>query len=164
MSDTYKVTWESFTIVGISTRTNNKIEMSDSPLIPKLWERFYREDIVGQIGNAAEAGVVYAAYSDYAAKDSQADYTLTIGVKLINDKLLAGPWKRVEVPSGPYTRFTSSVGTVPHIIIDTWKTIWGISSETRNQNRAFSVDFEVYDERVNDPKHSQVDIYVSIKK
>ncbi|MBL3200069.1 AraC family transcriptional regulator, partial [Klebsiella pneumoniae] len=44
-------------------------------------------------------------------------------------------------------------------VCEAWEYIWQWSKENK---RAFTTDFELYDERALDPNHAQLDIYIAL--
>ena len=150
-----------FTLIGISVRTNNAKEQTADGLIGKQWQRFYQEGILSKIPNKADNNTV-AAYTGYAS-DKDGDYTLVIGAKVTSDKEVPSGMVAVKVPSGRYARFTSEKGPVARIGADLWRRIWAIPKSQPGGDRAYKTDFEVYDQRAEDPQNAQMDIYIGIK-
>lgn len=44
------------------------------------------------------------------------------------------------------------------LVFEAWTKIWN-----SNIDRKFSADFEVYDERAQDPENAEVDIFIAVK-
>jgi len=62
---------------------------------------------------------------------------------------------RLTIPKREFNKITAK-GKMPHCIINAWKKIW-----TSGIQRAYNVDFEVYDERSQDWSDAEIDIYLS---
>ena len=155
---------EPIKIVGIAVVTNTDTEMAgiDSK-IGKNVEQYFAQGIPNQIKNRKSPGVTYCAYTDYEDK-IHGNYTYFIGevVKSFADDL---PTHLVQltIPAGQYAKFTSESGEMPAVCIDMWKRIWGLRSDELGGDRAFKIDFEVYDERAHDPKNTVLDIYIGVE-
>ena len=64
-----------------------------------------------------------------------------------------------KVPGGRYAVFTSEVGPVEKVVVATWQRVWAAT----DIERAYKVDFEVYDVRARDLKNALVDLFIGIK-
>lgn len=157
-----KVTEEvGFTVVGIEGRTTNAKEMSGEGIIGKQWARFVQENLAAQIPNKADSSVL-AVYSDYAS-DKDGEYSFLIGVRVTSaDKVPAGMVAK-KVPAGRYAVFTSQKGPVMNVVPGLWQKIWTIPKSEPGGDRAYKVDYELYDQRAIDPQNAQVEIHVGIK-
>lgn len=153
---------DSFSIIGIEGRTNNALEMTKDGIIPKMWARFYTENVLSKIPAKSDQSIL-AFYTDYQS-DKTGDYTFVIGAKVKStDQIPDGMIAKV-IPSARYEVFTTDKGPVGSVVIQAWQLIWGL--EDRGQlegRRAYKADFEVYDQRAQDPQSSQVDIYIGLK-
>jgi predicted transcriptional regulator YdeE len=132
---------EGFTVVGIEARTENVREMAGTGIIAKQWGRFIGENLLAQIPNRSD-GAILAVYSDYEG-DKDGEYSFMIGARVKAALGIPAGMMARKVPAGHYAVFTSERGPV--------------------EKRAYSADFEIYDERARDPKNAQVDIYVAVK-
>jgi len=68
------------------------------------------------------------------------------------------------VPSGRYAIVTSAQGAVAEVVPKAWQQVWSL--EDNNQLggvRAYKTDFELYDQRSQNPQDSRIDIYVGVK-
>jgi predicted transcriptional regulator YdeE len=146
-----------FKVIGIEARTSNAREMSGTGVIASQWARFMKENLLAQIPNKTDAAIL-AVYSDYAS-DENGEYSLMIGARVSSAaKVPAGMVAR-QVPSGRYAIFSSERGPVEKVVMATWQKVWAAPGI----ERAYYVDFELYDERARDPNNAQVDICVGIK-
>lgn len=88
------------------------------------------------------------------------EFTFALGYEVTPGGELREEMREFTIPAGEYMVFTTAIGPAKKVVLDAWSYIWEWSN--RNE-RAFVLDFELYDERCIDPNFSQVDIYVSIK-
>jgi len=148
---------EGFTVVGIEARTDNAREMSGTGVIASQWARFMKDTLLAQIPNKKDAAIL-AVYSNYAS-DQNGEYSFMIGARVSSATQPPAGMVARKVPSGRYAIFTSESGPVQKIVMATWQKIWA----TPGIERAYKVDFEVYDGRARDPQNTEIDIYVGIK-
>jgi predicted transcriptional regulator YdeE len=150
-----------FSVVGVKVRTNNSREMTGQGEIPKQWEEFFKEDILGKISGRADSNIV-VVYSSYQS-DKNGDYDYLIGAR-VKDASTVPPGMEVKiVPAGKYMVFTTAVGPVSKIVAETWRKIWDLEDKSQlGGTRAYEADFEIYDQRSWDPKNWQVEIYVGM--
>lgn len=153
-----------FRLIGIETRTSNSAEMDPATgKIPGLWEKFGAESLPGHIPHQTEPGIVYGLYSDFE-NGADGEYTLTAGCAVTANAKPPGTLIARDVPAATYAVFTSERGPMPDIVVKAWAEIWGMSAEAMGGERAFSGDFEVYDDRAASPKNAQIDIWISIER
>lgn len=134
-------------IIGISIRTSNEQAMQD---IPKLWQRFYSQDIKKNIPNK-KSDLVYALYTEYE-KDMSKPYTLVIGCEVSSLDAIPEGMVGKLITQATYALFLAQ-GKQPDAIVSTWEQIW----ETKLE-RTYTGDFEIYDPQ----SPSRTEIYVSI--
>lgn len=148
-----------FKFAGTSARTTNAAEMTGQGVIGAQWERFYKNQLLHKIANRKN-DTILAVYSDYES-DETGSYTYALGAEITEDRQHESDQLRsFAIPDQQYVVFTSRRGPIPDVVVETWQEIWGWS---KHHERAFVADFEVYDERAQDPANSQVDIYISVK-
>ena len=150
-----------FYVAGIAVRTSNTREMSSDGVIGKHWERFFSEHILGKIPNRTDSRI-YAVYTDYEG-DQNGEYTLLLGARLGGRLPLPPGMVAKTIPAGKYAVVTSEPGPVVDSVVGAWQKIWSTPAAELGGERAYGADFELYDERANDPKHSVVDVYVGLK-
>ncbi|MGE7113461.1 zinc ribbon domain-containing protein [Lysinibacillus sp. NPDC047702] len=151
---------ESFQIVGISAQTSNANEITPHAKIPSLWSDFYQQDVIGQIKNPVNE-VLIGLYSDYET-DVNGKYSITLGKEVATTDEAAQGMIVKTVPAAKYLVFTSEKGSMPDIVIKAWQDIWAWFASS-DVERAYTGDFERYDERCANPQEAQVDIYIAIK-
>ena len=138
-----QTTIESFSISGLSIRTNNALEASSAEKIPALWGQFYSSQTM-------PAGLVYGVYSGYES-DASGDFTVTAGTK--SAELAKSD---ISINAGTYLVFPAN-GPMPAAIIDAWKAVWEHFSHNQSYERSYETDFEEYNGQ------NSAMIYIGIK-
>ncbi len=152
-----------FRVMGIEARTRNNDEMEPSSAkIPGLWEKFSAESLPGHIPHQANPGVIYGLYSDFES-DADGAYTLMAGCEVHPGAQPPGTLCVRDVPAARYAVFTSDRGAMPDVVIYTWAAIWEMTPEQLGGERAYTGDFELYDERAVGTRNVQVEIWISLK-
>jgi predicted transcriptional regulator YdeE len=149
-----------FDVIGISVRTSNRVEMSGGGKIPKLWGEFYTGGIIGQIPNKANDAII-VLYYDYES-DKDGEYSYLIGARVNSTAEVPKGMSVRHVPAGNFALFTTDRGPVAEVVQKGWQQIWSVPKNQPGGDRAYKVDYEVYDARSRDPQSSQVDIYIGI--
>lgn len=154
---------DGFTVIGIEARTNNADEMTPNGVIPKQWARFSKENLLEKIPNKVD-GTIIAAYTDYES-NKDGEYSFIIGAKVTSAESLPNGMIAKQVPARKYVLFTSEKGPVWHVVPNLWKKIWSLpeGQSGSESTRAYLFDYEVYDQRTQDPKNSIVDVYLGVK-
>jgi len=149
-----------FTVIGIEARTDNAKESTANGIIPKQWQKFFSEGMIGQIQNKTGSNL-YAVYSDYAS-DHNGEYTYVVGAAVKDGT--AAPTGMVvrRVSAGQYAVLTTDVGPFAKVVPAAWQRIFKLEEEGKLK-RAYKTDFEIYDQRAQDPQNAQIDIYVGVK-
>lgn len=144
----------SFKIIGISVETTNEKGKSTADL-GKLWGRFYAENVQTRIPNKLSEEI-YSIYTNYE-NGYKGKQSAIIGLKVESlDSIPEGLIGR-EFAGGRYTKFIAK-GEMPMAVIDKWKKIWKRDKEL---NRQYTADFEVYGEKSQNGKNSEVEIYIA---
>jgi predicted transcriptional regulator YdeE len=152
---------DSFSVIGIQTRTTNAEEMKNSS-IGKLWARIATEDLLARIPHRVDAHIV-AVYSDYES-DKDGPYTYTLGAKVSSSRDVPIGMVAVRVISGDYAMFTAQGGAPPQMTVDLWKRIWSLEKPGA-LHRAYKTDFEVHYNGVNaQPPDTHIDVYIGVQK
>ena len=149
-----------FLVIGTETRTTNAKEATSDGAIPRQWQRFFQEGILGKIPNKAGSNI-YAVYSDYAS-DHNGEYTYMIGAMVKDGTAPPAGMVVKRVPAGQYLVLTSEKGPLPKVVPEAWQKLFKLEGSGKLK-RAYQVDFEIYDHRAQDPQNAQVDIYVGLK-
>ncbi|KZB93468.1 DNA-binding protein [Bacillus sp. VT 712] len=156
--DQRKAYIDELTVVGVPIRTTDRAEEKGTGTIPAHWDMFYKQQMANKIANKV-TGKMFALYTDYEASNP-IEFTFALGYEVTPGGELREEMREFTIPAGEYMVFTTAIGPAKKVVLDAWSYIWEWSN--RNE-RAFVLDFELYDERCIDPNFSQVDIYVSIK-
>ena len=139
-------------IIGITIKTSNAEAMKT---IGAHWGKFYSESIKDKIPNKSADDVI-ALYSNYEG-DYTKPYDFTIGCRVSDTSDIPEGMTSKKIPASKFAVFTAK-GKMPSCIVETWQKIWNSGIE-----RAYTGDYEVYDERSANPADSEVDIYIAVK-
>jgi len=151
-----------FSVIGIQARTSNADEMTGDGAIPKQWARFFKEGIADKIPNKVDS-TIYAVYTDYVS-DRNGEYDFIIGMKVSSVSDVPPGMVAKKVPRGKYAVVTSEKGPAAHVVPQAWQRVWSLEDNKQlGGPRAYKADFEVYDQRSQNPQDSQVDLYVGLK-
>jgi len=151
---------ESFTVVGLTVRTNNAAEAGGQGQIPALWQNAMTNGQLEQIPNRVGEGYV-VVYSDFAS-DHGGEYNYTLGVRVSSaDNVPAGMVKRAVV-AGKYAIFQSEQGAPQDVIAALWQHINSLSPQQMGGERAYRSDFETYG-NITDPSSMQVTAHIGLK-
>lgn len=138
-------------LLGLSTRTNNRAEMSaDSAKIGSLWQAFFESSQLTAMLNSP----MYGVYYDYES-DMNGEFAVLVG-KAIDAPVEANHFTSLELEAGKYLKFTGQ-GDMPQCVIDLWGQVWGyFSANDCLHQRRYQTDFEVY------LSATEVEIYIGI--
>jgi predicted transcriptional regulator YdeE len=151
-----------FSVIGIQVRTSNAKEVTGGGTIPKQWERFFKEGIANKIPNKVDS-TIYAAYTNYAS-DYNGEYDFIIGMKVSSISDVPPGMVARNVPKGRYAIVTSAKGPVAQVVPQAWQRVYSLDDNKRlGGARAYKADFELYDQRSQNPHDSQVDLYIGLK-
>ncbi len=148
-------TIKKFNVIGISIRTTNENGQALQD-IPALWNKFMTGEIAKQIPNKIDDSV-YCIYTEYE-KDHTRPYTTILGCKVGNLDTIPNGMVGKTFEEATYAKRTVKGNILQGLVFNEWTKIW--SSDI---DRAYTADFEVYDERTQDPANAEVDIFVAIK-
>ena len=153
---------EEFSVIGIQVRTSNAKEMTGGGAIPKQWEKFFKDGMGDKIPNKADS-TIYAVYTGYAS-DRNGGYDFVIGMKVSSASTVPSGMVAVKVPGGRYAVVASAKGSVAQVVPQAWQRVWSLDDNKQLRGvRAYKADFEVYDQRSQNPQDSQIDIYIGLK-
>ena len=137
----------SFTVVGVTVRTNNATEAGQQGKIPQLWESVMQNGTLEQIPNK-DGDALVVVYSDYAS-DNTGDYNYTLGYKVTSaDKIPDGMVART-IHAGKYAALNSDQGPPQEVIGALWQRINSMTPQQLGGTRAYQTDFETYDQVTN---------------
>ena len=150
----------SFTVIGISARTNNAKEAGPDGVIGRQWQKFFQEGVLEKIPEKI-GPVIYAVYTDYES-DHNGAYTYVIGASVKEGVRPPAGMVAVTVPAGSFAVITSDKGALPQVVPAAWQRVFQLEDK-RQLNRAYKTDFEVYDQRAQNPQDAQVELYLGVK-
>ena len=151
-----------FSVIGIQVRTSNAKEVTGGGAIPKQWERFFKEGIADNIPNKVDS-TVYAVYTNYAS-DYNGEYDFIIAMKVSRVSDIPPGMVAKKVPKGRYAIVTSAKGPVAQVVPQAWQRVYSLDDNKQlGGARAYKADFELYDQRSQNPQDSQVDLYIGLK-
>jgi predicted transcriptional regulator YdeE len=152
---------DSFSVIGIQTRTTNAEEAENSS-IGQLWARIATEDLLDRIPHRVDDHIV-AVYSDYQS-DKDGPYTYTLGAKVGSSRDVPAGMAAVKVISSDYAMFTAQGGAPPRMTVDLWKRIWSLE-KPGPLHRAYKTDFEVHYHGLKaQPPDTHIDVYIGVQK
>lgn len=144
----------SMVVAGVTTQIDDLSQSNKS--LADLWHRFWKENLPAKITNRSN-NTIYVIYHDYQDGINKG-YAATIGYRVNHIDESPSELTIIVIPQQRYHVFTAH-GNLPESVTKTWKKIM-----QANLQRTFSYDFEIYDERAQNPQDAIVDIYVSILK
>ena len=151
-----------FSVIGIQARTSNAREVTGGGAIPKQWDKFFKEGIAQKIPNKVDS-TIYAVYTNYAS-DHNGEYDFIIGMKVSSVSEVPPGMVAKKIPSGRFAVITSAKGPVAQVVPQAWQRVWSLEENKQLGGvRAYKADFELYDQRSQNPQDSQVDLYVGLK-
>ncbi len=146
---------QGFKIVGISVETFNANGQASKD-IGQLWERFFKENVSGKITNKTSDDL-YSVYTNYES-DHHGKYTTLLGFPVGSLENIPEGLTGMSFNSGRFVKHVAK-GAMPQAVVDKWNEIW----QNKTLNRAYTFDFELYDDRAQLGDHSEVDIFIAIK-
>jgi predicted transcriptional regulator YdeE len=152
---------EGFTVVGIAVRTSNAEQMTPERPIGKQWERLFKEGVLAAIPNKADGNIV-VLYTEYAS-DKDGEYTYVLGARVTKVESVPAGMVAKNVPAGRYAVFTSERGPVQNVVVEMWRRVWATPKSALGGDRTYKTDFEVYDQRAQNPADSVVDLYIAVR-
>jgi predicted transcriptional regulator YdeE len=151
-----------FSIIGIQVRTSNAKEMTGQGDIPKQWSRFYKEGMADKIPNKLDS-TIYAVYTNYAS-DYNGEYDFIIGMKVSSASDVPPGMVVNKIPNGRFAVITSAKGPAEQVVPQTWQRVYSLDERKHlGGARAYKADFEVYDQRSQDPQGALVDLYIGLE-
>ena len=151
-----------FSIIGIQVRTANAKEMTGQGAIPKQWSKFNKERIADKIPHKVDS-TIYAVYTNYAS-DYNGEYDFIIGMKVRSASDVPAGMVAKKVPSGKFAVITTAKGPVEKVVPQAWQHAYSLdNSHQLGGARAYRADFELYDQRSQNPQDAQVDLYIGLR-
>jgi predicted transcriptional regulator YdeE len=151
-------------LVGITARTSNVREMNpETAKIGATLQKFFGSGMQAQIFGRKNPGTVFAVYTNYES-DEHGEYTYFLGEEVNDFENIQQGFETLTIHEQTYVKFTSDPGKMPAVCINMWQSIWKMKAADLGGERAYIADFEVYDERSQNPEHAVLDIYIGIQK
>ena len=149
-----KVKLEPFNIIGISIKTTNKNHLAEKE-IKALWEEFIVKNIKKIIPNKIDEAI-YSLYTDYES-DHNGPYTVILGCKVKSLEKIPEGMLGKSFLGGNYAKIIAHGDLTEGMIVNEWTKIWDMDLD-----RKFTTDFELFGEKAQDPKNSEVAFYVAV--
>ncbi len=141
-------------VIGIDCRTSNAPEAGPQD-IPKLWGRFYGEDIISRIPNKTSHEVI-ALYCDYEG-DYTHPYSIVIGCPVSSIDTIPEGMVAKTLPASSYAVFRA-IGEHPKALIETWGNIW----QQPSLKRTYTGDFELYGDKFVSGSPKEVEVFIAM--
>jgi predicted transcriptional regulator YdeE len=151
---------EPISVAGYQIRTSNAREMTGQGEIGTLWGRFMQENLAAQIPHRIGQTLI-VVYSGYAS-DENGEYNYLLGAPVSSIEGLPTGLTSVQIAPGNYAVIITEKGDVTQVIPAAWKRIWAMTPQELGGRRAFTTDYEIYDQRSADPKNARVEIHLAI--
>ena len=154
---------DSFTLIGLTTRTSNAAERNPATAkIGGMMQHYWGKQVAKAFNGRRQPGVTFAAYTDYES-DEHGNYTYFIG-EVVETLCLQdlSQFQTLTLPASHYLKFTPDRATMPAVVIQAWQAIWQMTPTDLQGTRTYQTDFEIYDERAEDPQAATLDIYLGI--
>lgn len=149
-----KVKIEPFYVIGLAIRTTNENSQAATD-IGNLWGKFLAEDIKSVIPNKVD-DTVYCLYTEYES-DYTKPYTTILGCKVTNLDNIPEGMVGKSFEGGDYTKMSARGDLMKGLIVDKWNQIWNMDLD-----RKYTVDFEVFGEKTQNPGDAEIDFLISI--
>jgi predicted transcriptional regulator YdeE len=151
---------DTFTVVGVTVRTNNAKEAGGQGAIAQLWQSAIQNGTLDQIPNKLTDGFI-VVYTDYAS-DNTGDYNYTLGYRVTSsDKVPDGMVVRT-VRAGKYSAIASETGAPQEVIPALWQRIAQMTPQQLGGARAYQTEFETYG-AITDWGNMQMTAHIGLK-
>lgn len=152
------------TLIGIKTRTRPTYELSSATSnILKTLKTYFGTNVANTIPNRLTPSATYCVYTEYESNE-QGEYTYFVGEEVSSeDCLIPSSLSKLIIPASSYAKFECGPGKMPDICRAAWLKIWQLPAKDLGGKRTYKADFEVYDERAQDPTHTTFDLYVGLE-
>lgn len=147
-------------VTGFAIRTSNLKEGGPDGLIPSMWERYLQSGMQHR-NDLKDPPFLYALYTEYE-NDVNGSYTVLLGHELEHPVTEEG-LQTAFIPEAEYMVFTSSPGPMQQVVPQLWQEIWSFF-QSKETERAYTGDFELYDLRGFHPDQVVVNIYIAVKR
>lgn len=156
---------EEIKLMGPEVRTNNRDELySENYASGKIFpcvQRYFGERLFEKIPRRKNPGRTFCVYTEYES-DHTGQYTYFIGEEVDAFSGVPEGLSTLIIEPQSYVRFTTKPGPMPSVLRDAWLEILNMTKEDLGGQRRYHADFEIYDERAQDPNNLVLDIYLGI--
>lgn len=146
---------ESFQVIGIKVRTTNENGRAGKDIVA-LWNTFMSEGVLNKIP-AKLSTAIYSIYTNYES-DYTKPYDTLLGCKVSSLDNIPEGMVGQSFARGTYANFTAQGDLSKGIVYAKWVEIW-----KTDLDRLYIADFEIYDEKTQNPLDAAVSIYVGVK-
>lgn len=137
-------------IIGLMIRTDNERAMQDIPEVCAKFQDGWQEKIKNCINDD-----IVCAYLDYD-EDFSKPYSYIIGCLVKNADYIPAGMACKKLPGGVFAK-VEVFGEYPDSLLAAWEDIWDSDIE-----RAYTTDFEVYDQHFTEENDYYFNIYLSL--
>jgi len=149
-----KIKLPQFKLIGLKLEHKTTNEGGQSGIdCGNHWAKFEKEKLVQKIPNKL-SDEIYAVYFDYEG-DYAKPFSYFIGCKVNFDSTIPEGMDNLIIPAGTFIKVAAR-GKMPDCIANSWKAIW-----KEKTDRAYTYDFEIYDDRSKNWNDAEVDIFIS---
>lgn len=151
-------------LAGLKVRTNNAAEMNVlTAQISPLVLRYFSQGTPELLPHRQNPGVTLCTYTDYE-NGIYGNYTYFVGEAVTSFEALPEGLETLIIPPQNYAKFTTEPGIFPLILIEAWQKIWQLSDQELGGKRLYQADFELYDQRAQNPQNAALDIYIGLEE
>lgn len=149
------VTIKPFKLIGIAVKTTNEGGKASTD-IAELWQQFLSEELVNHIPNKVDNEIL-SLYTDYQGDHTQ-PYTAILGCKVTSLNSIPDTMIGKSFEGGIYVKTTAKGDLTQGLIVNHWSKIFEMGLD-----RSFVADFEVFDEKAQNPSDAEVAFFVGVK-
>jgi len=146
---------EKFQVIGISVRTTNENGKSAQD-IGNLWNKFLTEGVADKIPSKIDKSIL-SVYTNYEG-DCTKPYDTILGCRVSSLEDIPEGMVGQSFDGGNYAKFIAKGDLSKGVVYSTWIEIW-----EKKLDRVFTVDFEIYGEKAQNPADAEVEVLVAIK-
>lgn len=146
-----------FLFVGRKHRTTMQ-KMQNERDIPSFWQKFFQDGITASIPNKSSD----AALGIYTNWDFAENFDVLIGHQVASLSSVPEGLVSHEIAPQKYMVFTV-VGNTNDDILNAWKYIYGTWMPETGYERGFAEDFDLFDDRFQNPNRPESEIYIPIQ-
>ena len=150
-------------LVGIKVRTKNANEMdpATAKIAPTIGEWFGKQ-LSEKLSHRTSPGTTFCVYTEYDS-DEHGEYSYFVGEQVSAFATVDPSMEVLTIPASQYAQFECGPGPMPQVCINAWQNLWQMTESDFGGKRSYVADFEIYDERAQDPSNTTLDIYIGIR-